>query len=327
MGRRHVLALQALGIEVVGVCDPRADSLQLTEQECGVPERLHYNDPAQLLRDGRPDLVIISSTADSHAELTCIAARSGAQMVLCEKPMACSIRQCDEMIDACRTAGVRLSINHPMRFMNYYVEPKRITASPEFGGLKSMTVVGGNFGFAMNGTHYFEAFRYLTDEPIKTVTAWMSDERVPNPRGEQFEDRAGSIRATTQAGKRLHVDCSADQGHRINVVYAGPYGQVVVDELVSHIAVTTRKAEHRPLPTTRYGMPADDAARTLEPLDAVELSKSSIQALFDGQDFPTGEQARQAIRALVAAYVSHERGSIPVDVDGELPEDRLFPWA
>ena len=114
-----------------------------------------------------------------------------------------------------------------MRFMNYYVEPKRIIHSPEFGGLRSMTVVGGNLGFAMNGSHYFEAFRYLTDEPFSTVTAWMSDRRVPNPRGEQFEDRAGSIRLVSHSGQRLYIECGADQGHRINVIYAGPYGQLV----------------------------------------------------------------------------------------------------
>ena len=45
------------------------------------------------------------------------------------------------------------------------------------------------------------------------------------------------------------------------------------------------------MPSTRYGMPADDSAVSLEPLDAVELSKSSIRAFVDDRDYPTGEQA------------------------------------
>ena len=63
MGRRHVLALQALGIDVAGVCDPRSESLAETEKEAGIPERLHYSDPEKMLRDTRPELAIISSTA------------------------------------------------------------------------------------------------------------------------------------------------------------------------------------------------------------------------------------------------------------------------
>src|SRR6185503_15856659 len=174
MGRRHVRSLQDLGLEIVGICDPRRESLQQTQQELGVPERLHYTDPKEMLSETQPECVVVSSTADAHCALTCLAAESGAQCILCEKPMACSISQCDEMMDACDRAGARLSINHPMRFMSYYLEPKRIMASDEFGGMTSMTVVGGNFGLAMNGTHYFEAFRFLTDEQPNAVTAWLS---------------------------------------------------------------------------------------------------------------------------------------------------------
>src|SRR5205814_558743 len=113
---------------------------------------------------------------------TCAAADSGAKSILCEKPMACSIAECEKMIGACRGSGVKLAVNHPMRYMASYMEPKRIVQSEEFGGLISMTVIGGNFGMAMNGTHFFEGFRYLADEEPDEITAWLDSDLVANPR-------------------------------------------------------------------------------------------------------------------------------------------------
>jgi predicted dehydrogenase len=179
----------------------------------------------------------------------------------------------------------------------------------------------------MNGTHYFEMFRYLTDEAPAEVTAWFSPEKVPNPRGPQFEDRAGSVRVTTARGKRLYLEASADQGHGVKVVYAGPFGHLVVDELTGSQHSAVREAAHRAQPTTRYGMPWVDQAQKIAPADAVAPTRAVLEALLGEGDFPTGEHGRLAVATLVAAYLSHEQGHAVVKVDDRLPRDREFPWA
>jgi hypothetical protein len=171
-----------------------------------------------------------------------------------------------------------------MRFMEQYVEVKRIAASEAYGGLSSATVVAGNFGMAMNGTHYFEMFRYLTDEPAATVSAWFDDVVVPNPRGPQFQDRAGCIRMTTPSGKRFYLDASADQGHGLRALYACRNGQIFVDELAGRAEIVARNPEHRDLPTTRYGMPYEEHTITIRPADAVAPTTSVLAALRDGED-------------------------------------------
>ena len=57
-----------------------------------------------------------------------------------------------------------LAVNHQMRFMEQYLTPKAIIEGDAFGGLTSVTVVGGNFGLSMNALHYFEMFRFMTGE-------------------------------------------------------------------------------------------------------------------------------------------------------------------
>lgn len=327
MGRRHIQVARLAGCEVVGVYDVRSDSLAQAQTEHLLGDDLLFTDLEELYARARPECVIIATTADSHCALACAAAERGVRYVLVEKPMAVSLEECDVMIDTCAKHGTKLSVNHQMRFMEQYTEPKRLFATEAYGGLASMTVVAGNFGFSMNGTHYFEAFRYLTGEDVQEVTAWFSPDVVPNPRGAQFEDRAGSIRATTASGKRLYMEIGADQGHGVRAVYGCRFGMITVNELSGDLLSSKREAEYRDLPTTRYGMPAVEECRNIRPADVIDSSAAVLTALISDQNSVTAEQARRVVQALVAAHTSAERGSIPVRLDGPLDRSRRFPWA
>jgi predicted dehydrogenase len=327
MGRRHVQVLGQLGVPFVGICDQSEAALEAAKSELQLPNRTLYTDPVRLLAEGRPECVIVSTTAPSHCALTCAAAAAGARYILCEKPMAVSLEQCDQMLSACAARGARLGINHQMRFMEQYTEPKRLMASPELGGVRSVTVVAGNFGLAMNACHYFEMFRYLADEPAIDATAWFSSERVPNPRGAHFEDRAGSIRLTTESGVRFYLEAGSDQGHGLHVTYAARNGRLTVDELTGSAHLQYRLEEHRELPTTRYAMPWEERRWRIAPADVLGPTQAVLEALFAESNYPSGEVGRAAVAGLVAAYLSHEQGHIPVATHGALPRSRVFPWA
>jgi predicted dehydrogenase len=328
MGRRHLQVVRQLGWDIAGVADLHRDNLTVIADEFAIPTEGRFADPERLLETLRPQCVIVATTAPSHARLTCLAAESGAQFVLCEKPMATSLADCDRMIQVCQAHSTRLAINHQMRFMDQYLRAKELLDSDAVGGLKSITVVAGNFGMAMNGTHYFELLRWLSGDAIHEVTAWFSDERVPNPRGAEFEDRAGSVRITTRSGIRLYLEIGADQGHGIHVVYGGRLGVLVADELSGRLDVSTRRPEDRALPTTRYGMPSEDVSLTVAPADAVAPTKAVLEALVEGRDVPSGEDGRMSVATLIAAHVSDENDHVAVTLDGgRLPRERQFPYA
>jgi len=327
MGRRHIQVVQELGLDLIGVADPLPASLEACGKERGVPVERQFTDAAAMLRELRPECVVVSTTAPTHAEFVCLAAESGAKAILCEKPMAISLAQCDRMLLACERAGAKLAVNHQMRFMQQYTQPKALLESGEFGGVCSMSVVAGNFGLAMNGTHYFEAFRFMAAGAPVTVTAWFSKEIVANPRGAQFEDRAGVLLALNAAGKRLMLDASADQGHGMVVTYAARNGHILIDELDGFARLAVREQEHQGLPTTRYGMAHRVETLAIAPADAVAPTRAVLKALLNGHDYPSGADGRAAVAALVAAYVSNENGHVPVAINASLPAAREFPWA
>jgi len=67
-----------------------------------------------------------------HAEQTIAAAEAG-KHVLCEKPMAMNARECDQMIDACRSNKVKLGVAYYRHFYPVVERLKAIIKSGEIG--------------------------------------------------------------------------------------------------------------------------------------------------------------------------------------------------
>ena len=328
MGLRHLQVLKDLKLEIAGVFDRQEVAREKARADFALPEQALFTDAREMLEQVNPELAVIATTAPSHPEFVCLAAQNEVKSIFCEKPMATSLADCDRMIEACAKSGAKLAINHQMRFMEQYTAAKAIVQDQSFGGISSVTVTAGNFGLAMNGSHYFEMFRYITDATPATVAAWFSPEIVGNPRGHRFEDRAGCVRVTTSKGHRFYLDASSDQGHGMHVTYAGPHGRLDIDELAGRAQLVVRKEEHRSVPTTRYGMPWEERHIDITPADSVAPTRAVLSALLAGENYPNGADGRMAIEVLVAAYTSHEQGGTNIELaTANLPRDRRFPWA
>ena len=326
MGRRHIAAARNAGFEVAGVFDQSPEAIATAMTECNVDKAIAFSDTGQMLTSARPDAVVVSTTAPSHCEFVCTAAAAGVRFILCEKPMASSLQECDRMIAACRAAGARLAVNHQMRFMEQYTSIKSLIDTPEFGGLRSMVVSASNFGLAMNGSHYFEAFRYLAGEIVE-ISCWFDPSNVPNPRGPQYVDRSGQLRGVSASGTRLIMELGGDLGHGIEVVYGCRNGQIIVDELAGLARGIYRAAEYRDLPTTRYGMPANDFQRKIAQAEVTKPTEDLWCAVLAGGSYPDGDAGRHALAVLVAANLSGESGGDRVILGAGLPLERKFMWA
>ncbi|MCG9127527.1 Gfo/Idh/MocA family oxidoreductase [Candidatus Poribacteria bacterium] len=75
-----------------------------------------YTDLDSLLTDDELNAIYIATPPYLHCEQTIRAAHSG-KHVLCEKPMAMNVEECQQMIDACNEAGVALMVAY---YRNHY---------------------------------------------------------------------------------------------------------------------------------------------------------------------------------------------------------------
>jgi predicted dehydrogenase len=94
--------------------------------------RRWYSDWRELIADREIDAVYIATPVYLHAEQTVAAAEAGKQ-VLCEKPMALNVAECDRMIDSCQANGVKLSIAYYRHFYPVISRIKHLIAAGEIG--------------------------------------------------------------------------------------------------------------------------------------------------------------------------------------------------
>jgi len=89
------------------------------------------------------DVVDICTPTPSHKDLV-LAAASAGKDIICEKPMARHLRDAEEMVTACKDAGVRLFIAHVVRFFPEYARAKEILDSGRLGRPGVIRTVRGN---------------------------------------------------------------------------------------------------------------------------------------------------------------------------------------
>ena len=328
MGLRHVEVVAGLGMQVMGLADINPDAIETAREEFGLAQAQGFTDPLAMIAQVPLDALVIAKTAPYHAEAVFAAAEAGVKLILCEKAMGISIAECEAMIAACKARGVKLAINHQMRFMEQNIVVKELAASAELGGMTSMALACGNIGLAMNGSHYFEMFRYLTNAPIDRVSAWFEAERLPNPRGAQFDDASGRVMGFSKDGRSIFMDFSARAGWGVLMTFICRNGQIQLDSLLGDMVVKVREAEYRDLPTSRYGMPVTTTASQVLASDSTGPTRDVWLAMLEGRDYPTGEDGLHAIKCLVAAHMSHERNGAAVSLEETAAcHDRIFNWA
>jgi len=158
-------------------------------------ERVYgYDDVDDLFESGEIDAVYIALPNDMHKEYTVRAARAGLH-VLCEKPMAVTSRECEEMIRATREAKVKLMIAYRLHFERANLEAVKHARSGKLGELRyfssdfSMQVSDDNIRLKPTeegggplydiGVYCINAARYcLSEDPVAVcATATRSRDR------------------------------------------------------------------------------------------------------------------------------------------------------
>jgi predicted dehydrogenase len=101
-GRAHVPAFQSHDCQVVALCQRDQAAASVVAKAYGVPHVFaRWQD---MLDSARPDIVVIATPPHLHREIALAAFARGAH-VLCEKPLAMSRAEGEEMMAAARSAG------------------------------------------------------------------------------------------------------------------------------------------------------------------------------------------------------------------------------
>jgi predicted dehydrogenase len=145
--------------ELVAVSRARAELAESFAHEFGA--RRWCAEWQELLTDYEVDAIYVATPVHLHAEQTIAAAERG-KHVLCEKPMALSVADCDRMITACRANDVKLGVAY---YRHFYPVVRRVKELLDSGDLGVPVVAQINA---------FEWFDPSASEP----RAWLIKKRL-----------------------------------------------------------------------------------------------------------------------------------------------------
>ncbi len=119
----------------------------LKEHDLPPGSAYNYDTMERIADNPEIDIVYVVTPPGTHRDFVLRAARAH-KHVICEKPMAPSVQECDEMIAACRAAGRKLGIGYRLEYDPYHVEMERFVRDPKFGQLQRMS---GAHAFRVGG--------------------------------------------------------------------------------------------------------------------------------------------------------------------------------
>ncbi len=168
MGNMHARCYKALeSVKLAAICDVEEERLKGEASAAGnipgteTPLDLTgielYSSFDEMLEKADLDAVSITLPTYMHAEYAVKALEAGVN-VLCEKPMAPDLDQCEKMIAAAKKSGKVLQIGHCVRFWPEYAKTKEIIDSGEYGKIKAAT------------------FQRLSLTPTWSWTNWLMDQ-------------------------------------------------------------------------------------------------------------------------------------------------------
>jgi myo-inositol 2-dehydrogenase/D-chiro-inositol 1-dehydrogenase/scyllo-inositol 2-dehydrogenase (NAD+) len=314
------------GAKLVGLIDADPDAARGLADELGVEVA---PDLEEAIRRFEPHAIVIGAPTFTHRDLAVAAAEAGLH-VFCEKPMALTVQECDEMIAAHERAGTVLQIGFVRRYREEFVEAAARIARGDIGRpmiVKTLTRGPGlpppwawdlersNGMLAEVNSHDFDCAAWLVGSPIERVYAEVANFKGAE-RGVEVEDfydnAVVSLRFESGAIGTIDGTCPADYGYDARAEVVGTEGMLVIGEVggMALLEAKDRKTGTvRPITRTwpeRFG----EAYR-------LELT-AFVEAIAKGEPGePGGEAGRAATAAVRAANRSWLEGR-PVLLSEEL---------
>jgi predicted dehydrogenase len=252
-----------------------------------------------------------------HAEYTIRALRAG-KHVLCEKPMAPTVEECERMIAVAQETGRKLMIAYRLHYEPMNRKVMELCGRKEFGAVKtysssncqdqkapnirlSKATAGGPLGDV--GIYSINAARYVTGEEPVEVTAFANQPK-DDPR---FREVPESVVYTMRfpSGALAHCDCSfgAATDRRYTVHCAK--GTIAMNPAFSYSGLRLR---------VKQGEEAKGDARDqellLEPVNqfAAEMDHFAQCVVEDRQPATPGEEGLADMRVITALYEAIRTG-------------------
>jgi len=148
---------------LVALCDTDPERLTAAGARWGVAAL--FVDPREMMAGASPEIVSVCTPAPSHLEVVrdLLSVEKPPRAILCEKPLARTLADAEEMARLAAGRGVMLATIYMRRFAQNITALKAYIDAGALGDIQAISgwYIGGTFH---NGTHWFDMLRMLAGE-------------------------------------------------------------------------------------------------------------------------------------------------------------------
>lgn len=191
--------------ELVACSDFREDLMAEFGKKYKVPESGQYSDYQEMIAREELDIVSVATHVEHHRDIVIHAAECGVPSVYCEKGLAASLIEANEMAEACKRSKVAFNMGVQRRFHPGFWKMREIIEGGELGSLESLTMTYAG-GFFDHGCHSMDLALYLNgDVPASWVQGHAPKSELLRDGNVYSDDPGGDAVIHFQNGVTLYL--------------------------------------------------------------------------------------------------------------------------
>ena len=327
IGQKKVEASHAGGyratedVELVAVADIDETKLGRFGEAWEIPSDRRYVGHESMLAAEDLDIVSVCTPSYLHADHVIDAAESEAdpELIWCEKPIASSVSDAEEMVDACEETGTELLVNHSFRFTTKLQQLRELIQNQNLLGEIHSVTTQFRMELLRNSTHLLDTLVYLLDARAERVSGYITgeNEAVDSLEAEErVDDAGGGGFVVMDDGSFVTIDCTIPrEASSMTLQFIGSKGKLYLnndDGEWRYWRLDDGTHVEADLPGIEGAWTWDEDYR-----DAFANATADVVGVLDGtvENPSTGEEATRSLEIIIGLYVSHHTGgqvSVPL---------------
>jgi predicted dehydrogenase len=312
------------GASLAAVVDADLELAEERAKDLGVG--LFFSDLSQAFDRAEIDAICITTPTFTHAEIAIAAAGAGVH-ILCEKPLALTLEEANDMIQAANEARVKLQVGFMRRFDPVFIAAKERLDRGDIGRpmlIRSLTRGPGlpprwacdprtsNGMLAEVNSHDFDTIRWLAESEIEKIYAEANTLKCFDLKEEfpTFYDNAVvSLHLKNGTLGIIEGSCPVDYGYDARAEVLGSEGVILIGELQDTAVVSCTKST---------GLVASNFPGWRERFREAYIAEARhfVECIIEGKEPKvTGEDGKRALEGVLAANKSIQSG-VPVSLEG-----------
>jgi predicted dehydrogenase len=320
-------------VELVAVADVDEEKLATFGEAWDIPPERRYVGHDAMLAAEDLDVVSVCTPSFLHHDHVVDTVQSDAapDVIWCEKPIASSVTDAENMIDLCDDHGTELVINHSFRFTDKLQTLEEHMRDGELLGEVHSVSTQFRMELLRNSTHLLDTLVYLLDARADDVSGYITGENQAVDTleaGQTVDDSGGGGYVVMDDGTFTTIDCTPPRSESsMTLNFIGSKGKLYMNNDDGE----WRYWNHDGDGYVEESLPGIEGAWTWEDDYTRSFANAAqhVEALLDGtaENHSTGEEAKRSLEIIVAFYISHYTGGdVSIPLDRPLRDVEITSW-